>query len=142
MRNLLAPVLAGGTTILCQGFDASLFCTLLRLPAPFTPTWYYAAPTMHHAILQAHNMSQSSRASVHGLMQQQHQLRMICNAAGGLLPSLAVQLRDTFSGAVVLPSYGMTECMPISAPPINYTLDRPGTSGRAGTTTSFFFRMQ
>jgi len=34
---------------------------------------------------------------------------MICNAAGGLLPSLAVELRDTFGGATILPSYGMTE---------------------------------
>jgi hypothetical protein len=34
---------------------------------------------------------------------------MICNAAGGLLPSLAFELRDTFGGATVLPSYGMTE---------------------------------
>ena len=34
---------------------------------------------------------------------------MICNAAGGLLPSLAVELRDTFGGAAILPSYGMTE---------------------------------
>lgn len=54
--------------------------------------------------------------------------RLICNAAGGLLPSLAVQLRDTFH-AVVLPSYGMTECMPISTPPLNYALERTGTSG-------------
>lgn len=55
-------------------------------------------------------------------------MRLVCNAAGGLLPSLAVQLRDTFR-CTVLPSYGMTECMPISTPPIGYTLDRPGTSG-------------
>ncbi|CAF3236203.1 unnamed protein product [Rotaria sp. Silwood2] len=53
---------------------------------------------------------------------------MICNAAGGLLPSLAQQLHQTF-GTVVLPCYGMTECMPISCPPIDYQLDRPGTSG-------------
>lgn len=55
-------------------------------------------------------------------------IRLVCNAAGGLLPSLAVQLRDTFN-SVVLPSYGMTECMPISTPPVDYKLDRPGTSG-------------
>jgi acetyltransferase-like isoleucine patch superfamily enzyme len=29
----------------------------------------------------------------------------------------------------VLPSYGMTECMPISSPPANYKLEKPGTSG-------------
>jgi acyl-CoA synthetase (AMP-forming)/AMP-acid ligase II len=32
---------------------------------------------------------------------------------------------------VVLPSYGMTECMPISSPPLDYQLDREGTSGKA-----------
>jgi len=55
---------------------------------------------------------------------------MIANAAGGLLPSLAARLRDTF-GANVLPSYGMTECMPISSPPYSYELTKPGTSGVA-----------
>lgn len=123
MRNLLAPVLAGGGTVLCRGFDASLFCDLLEMPAPSQPTWYYAAPTMHHANLAQYTLRDP---------RPRHSLRMICNAAGGLLPSLATQLRNTFNGAVVLPSYGMTECMPISAPPITYALDRPGTSGRAG----------
>lgn len=56
------------------------------------------------------------------------EIRLVCNAAGGLLPSLATQIRDTFD-CVVLPSYGMTECMPISTPPVDYKLDRPGTSG-------------
>lgn len=56
------------------------------------------------------------------------EIRLVCNAAGGLLPSLATQIRDTFD-CVVLPSYGMTECMPISTPPVGYKLDRPGTSG-------------
>ena len=55
-------------------------------------------------------------------------IRLVCNAAGGLLPSLAVQLQNTFK-CTVLPSYGMTECMPISTPPLDYHLDRPGTLG-------------
>lgn len=59
---------------------------------------------------------------------QESRIRLVCNAAGGLLPSLAAQLRATFN-SVVLPSYGMTECMPISTPPLDYKLDRPGTSG-------------
>jgi hypothetical protein len=40
---------------------------------------------------------------------------MICNAAGGLLPSLAVDLQTTFQ-AVILPSYGMTECVAFPLP--------------------------
>lgn len=55
-------------------------------------------------------------------------IRLVCNAAGSLLPTLAERIRDTFR-CTVLPSYGMTECMPISTPPLSYSLDRPGTSG-------------
>lgn len=84
------------------------------------PTWYYASPSMHSLILaESANRAEALR---------KNKIRLVCNAAGGLLPSLAVQLRDTFD-SVVLPSYGMTECMPISTPPVDYKLDRPGTSG-------------
>lgn len=84
------------------------------------PTWYYASPTMHSAILDvATDRPDAVRKCL---------MRLVCNAAGGLLPSLAVRLRETFR-CTVLPSYGMTECMPISTPPLDYALDRPGTSG-------------
>lgn len=46
-----------------------------------------------------------------------------------VLPVLAEGLRDTFD-AVILTSYGMTECMPISSPPQTYRLDPIGTSGK------------
>jgi hypothetical protein len=55
---------------------------------------------MHHAILSAR-----SDAIVPS---RDTRIRMICNAAGGLLPTLAEELRDTFGGATILPSYGMT----------------------------------
>lgn len=60
---------------------------------------YYAAPTMHQAILGA--IPDSVVPS------RDTKLRLVCNAAGGLLPTLAEQLKSTF-GAVVLPSYGST----------------------------------
>jgi len=56
------------------------------------------------------------------------EIRLVCNAAGSLLPTLAERIKNTFH-CTVLPSYGMTECMPISTPPLSYALDRPGTSG-------------
>ena len=115
-RQVLAPLVSGGCVICCPSFDPSLFWALLAKRAF---NWYYAAPTMHQLILQMHDVSQCPEP----------RLRMIANAAGGLLPSLAVQLRDTFHGCHVLPSYGMTECMPISSPPHTYQLDKPGTSG-------------
>ena len=78
---------------------------------------------MHHAILssrpEAVDASRDTR------------IRLICNAAGGLLPTLAQELRDIFGGCTVLPSYGMTECMPIASPLPSYQLERPGCSGIA-----------
>ena len=78
---------------------------------------------MHHAIL-------ASRPE-HVDASRDTRIRLICNAAGGLLPSLAQELRDVFGGCTVLPSYGMTECMPIASPPPSYQLERPGCSGIA-----------
>jgi acyl-CoA synthetase (AMP-forming)/AMP-acid ligase II/acetyltransferase-like isoleucine patch superfamily enzyme/acyl carrier protein len=116
-RNLFAPILLGGSTILCPAFDANLFWDLVEEQ---NPTWYYASPSMHSIILE--------EATNRTGRPKPHKIRMVCNAAGGLLPSLANQLRTTFN-CTVLPSYGMTECMPISTPPLSYNLDRPGTSG-------------
>ncbi|KAG7094621.1 putative NRPS-like protein biosynthetic cluster [Marasmius oreades] len=118
VRNLLAPVFSGGSTIVCAGFDAVAFWSIA---SKLRATWYYAAPTIHNAILS----SQPSDI----IPSRDLRIRMICNAAGGLLPSLALDLKERFAGAVVLPSYGMTECMPIASPPKTYQLDRPGCSG-------------
>jgi acyl carrier protein len=117
VRNLFAPVLAGGSTILCPAFDPNLFWDIVE---ESDPTWYYASPSMHSTILgESANRKEALAKS---------KIRLVCNAAGGLLPSLAIQIRDTFN-CIVLPSYGMTECMPISTPPLNYKLERSGTSG-------------
>ncbi|PKS07245.1 hypothetical protein jhhlp_005847 [Lomentospora prolificans] len=115
LRNIFAPVLSGGATVCCSAFDPGLFWSVVE---KISPTWYYASPTMHSLILSSAPEHQDSR------------FRLICNAAGGLLPSLALQLKDVFN-CTVLPSYGMTECMPISTPPLTYQLDRTGTSGIA-----------
>lgn len=117
MRNLFAPIFSGGSTLCCTAFDPNLFWDLVEEQSA---TWYYASPSMHSAILaEAPQRSDALSKSC---------IRLVCNAAGGLLPSLAHQIRDTF-GCTVLPSYGMTEAMPLSTPPLDYTLDRPGTSG-------------
>ncbi|KAK6384161.1 hypothetical protein LTR65_009829 [Meristemomyces frigidus] len=122
IRNLFAPVMSGGCVICCSAFDANLFWDCVEDHAP---TWYYASPSMHQCVLEAGRERPESVAK--------SKIRLVCNAAGGLLPSLACQLRDTFTTAsaqcTVLPSYGMTECMPISTPPLDYSLDRTGTSG-------------
>ncbi|PTB80816.1 hypothetical protein M440DRAFT_1398175 [Trichoderma longibrachiatum ATCC 18648] len=117
VRNIFAPIFSGGSTVCCPAFDPSLFWDVVQeVPV----TWYYASPSMHSVILAAASERQAAL--------QQSRIRLACNAAGGLLPSLACRLRDTFD-CTVLPSYGMTECMPISTPPLDYQLDREGTSG-------------
>lgn len=122
IRNLFAPIFSGGSVICCSAFDANLFWDCVE---DYAPTWYYASPSMHQVILEAGADRPESVAKSN--------IRLICNAAGGLLPSLAIQLRDTFSTkaaeCTVLPSYGMTECMPISTPPLDYRLQKTGTSG-------------
>lgn len=111
VRNIFSPILSGGAVIACSGFDPLLFWDILyhgvednaaeasseRIPLA---TWYYAAPTMHHAIL-----NESERRPKPLPVES---IRYIANAAGGLLPVLAARLRDTFN-AVILTSYGMTE---------------------------------
>ncbi|KAI0800717.1 acetyl-CoA synthetase-like protein [Fomes fomentarius] len=119
VRNLWAPIFSGGSAIMCPGFDSTAFW---QIAVACGATWYYAAPTMHHAILS------SKPESI--VPARDTRIRMVANAAGGLLPSLAHQLKETF-GAAVLPSYGMTECMPIASPPTSYQLERPGCSGIA-----------
>lgn len=122
IRNLFAPVMSGGSVICCNAFDANLFWDCVDDHAP---TWYYASPTMHQCILEA------AKDRPHSVMNSR--ITLVCNAAGGLLPSLACQLRNTFSNTfgdcIVLPSYGMTECMPICTPPLDYRLEKSGTSG-------------
>jgi acyl-CoA synthetase (AMP-forming)/AMP-acid ligase II/acetyltransferase-like isoleucine patch superfamily enzyme len=129
IRQVFSPILSGGCVICCPSFDPSIFWSLLVQQQAFT--WYYAAPTMHQLILETGKrkgyISKKQNASMSSTAPP---LRMIANAAGGLLPSLARELRAVFK-ANVLPSYGMTECMPISSPPAAYQLEKPGTSGVA-----------
>jgi len=117
VRNLFAPILSGGSTILCRAFDPNLFWDIVE---GSDPTWFNATPSMHLMILAevGERMDALSRSDI----------RFVANAAGALLPSLATRLQETF-GCAIMPCYGMTECLPITAPPLNYALERPGTSG-------------
>eukprot|EP01052_Picozoa_sp_SAG31_P001526 SAG31_NODE_51_length_30464_cov_16.835628_13_plen_1181_part_00 len=131
-RNVFAVALSGGS-FTCSSLehlsDASSphnfwnLCQATCVPV----TWYYGGPSFHLQIL---SNKPSDNSIANGLA-----IRMIGNAAGGLPPDRAIRMRDTFSvqgrRCVILPSYGMTECMPISSPPLSYDLERCGTSGTA-----------
>ena len=76
MRNILSPILSGGSVIACSSFDPILFWDILEKGQRVS--WYYAAPTMHHALLmEAANRSKPLPVS---------SIRFVANAAGGLLP--------------------------------------------------------
>ncbi|ORZ14195.1 hypothetical protein BCR42DRAFT_492821 [Absidia repens] len=120
VRSLLTPIFTTGIVVLCKGFDAGLFWDILERQD--RQVWYFAVPTMHQAILQEGSMRKQTE-------KQRESVKMVCNAGGDLLPMLANRLKAMFPSAVVLPSYGMTECLPISAPPRDYDLSRSGTSG-------------
>jgi acyl-CoA synthetase (AMP-forming)/AMP-acid ligase II/acyl carrier protein len=129
VRNVLSPVLSGGSVIACSGFDPVLFWDLLQHPTiRYNVTWYYAAPTMHHALLQQADRIASEQNQPRDRLPGTNTIRFIANAAGALLPALAANLQQTFH-ATILTGYGMTECMPISSPLLSYKLDPQGTSG-------------
>ena len=128
IRQVFSPILSGGCVICCPAFDPAIFWQLMMQDKPAF-TWYYSAPTMHQLILQTGKAE--GFIPTDSSWTTNRRLRMIANAAGGLLPSLARELRQAFGGANVLPSYGMTECMPITSPPATYQLEKPGTSGVA-----------
>jgi acyl-CoA synthetase (AMP-forming)/AMP-acid ligase II len=121
-RTVLAILVSGSSTICCPAFDPAQVWSLIGSRAF---TWYYAGPTMHQMLAtEARNQPrQVQEAAGDG------SVRMLANAAGGLLPSLAEELKTLFGDATIFPGYGMTECMPISSPPPGYTLSRPGSSG-------------
>ena len=125
-RNVLAAILSGGGVVCAPAFDAGLFWQVLEARSGSSAvTWYYAGPTMHSMILE----QLAERRTCPQAAGFTPRLRMVANASGGLTASLAEHIQSAF-GAVVLPSYGMTECMPISSPSCDYSLDHPNSSGQ------------
>ena len=57
---------------------------------------------------------------------EQHQVRIIESVGGALVPSLAKEIADCFTAAVVQ-GYAMTECMPVTCPPTSNPLGKPGS---------------
>ena len=93
VRQVFSPIISGGCVICCPSFDPSVFWALLARGAF---TWYYAAPTMHQLILQ----TGKSDGMIGNGGECHLKLRMIANAAGGLLPSLAKEMLQVFDATV------------------------------------------
>ena len=92
VRQVFSPIVSGGGVICCPSFDPFIFWALLEKKMF---TWYYAAPTMHQLILETGR----SNGFIHH-KRKQLKLRMIANAAGGLLPSLAQEMMKAFDANV------------------------------------------
>lgn len=117
--SILATLASGGSVICMPGFQPDAFAKMLcRSPDP-QPTWYSAVPTIHLAVM--HHVQQDSDSIVHSL-------RFIRSGAAALSSQSAEDMRQ-FWGCPVLPTYSMTEQMPISQPPVGYNLSRPGSVG-------------
>lgn len=91
-RNVFGPLLSGGSIVCLPAFSPSDFWIAV---SQIAISWYYAGPTMHHQILSFVK---------EGGIPRRCAIRMVANAAGGLLPSIAQELQSVFSGAVILPS--------------------------------------
>eukprot|EP00927_Polykrikos_kofoidii_P059070 TRINITY_DN5407_c0_g1_i4.p1 TRINITY_DN5407_c0_g1~~TRINITY_DN5407_c0_g1_i4.p1 ORF type:complete len:1170 (-),score=130.04 TRINITY_DN5407_c0_g1_i4:145-3618(-) len=114
--SLLSSLLTGGSVICAPAFDPALFLEYIDL---LKPTWYYAAPTIHKAVaIYARALAQSPP----------HSLRLIRSGAANLADADAREMRGIF-GCTVLPTYSMSECMPVAQPPVDYDLERPNSVG-------------
>eukprot|EP00924_Labyrinthula_sp_SR-Ha-C_P015979 maker-scaffold_4-snap-gene-15.3-mRNA-1 protein AED:0.42 eAED:0.42 QI:0/0/0/1/1/1/2/0/1996 len=129
-RNLLAVALSRGSVVSSPGFDCSLFWDV-SCCGQLQPTWYYASPVIHASLLEEglRRETQSSRIGCNSPFERP-KLRFIANAAGNLPVDLEEKMRKFYPGCSMVPGYGLSECMPVSSPPLNYNyLEKVNTSG-------------
>ncbi len=122
MTNLLASFVSGGSSIFLPKFDAIVFSTALINVDDIQPTWFSAVPTMLAAVETLMTLEEGRRCS----------LRFIRVGAAAISEDLIQQSQIKF-GCRVIPTYSMTECMPITQPPSGSIIgdERPGSVGKA-----------
>lgn len=123
--NLVAPLVAGSPMRFCRAFDPRIFFESLE--GANGTTWCYLVPSHWMMLLQYADEHPELRKA-----RPWPRLRAIRSAGADLPHALALRLSQLFGDKVrVLPTYGMTEAMPIASPPIEYKLEKPGSVGRA-----------
>ncbi|MFY0690474.1 MAG: AMP-binding protein [Paracoccaceae bacterium] len=121
--NLAAPLLASAAMRHHQAFDPKAFFD--GFAGPQGASWCYLVPAMWTMVLDYARAHPELRAA-----RPWPRLRAIRSAGAELPDAVARDLADLFGEAVaILPTYGMTEAMPIAAPPASYRLERPGSVG-------------
>ena len=122
--SILATIAAKASVTCCMKFDAQAFYdAITSKTSRAAPTWYSAIPTIHITVLQyGRAVSAGSTPS--------HSLRFIRSGAAALSHADAEKLHD-FWGVPIVPTYSMSEQMPISGKNINVPLhERPDTVGQ------------
>jgi len=123
--NLIAPMLTGSAMKFCRAFDPKVFFNATA--GAQGATWCYLVPTLWSMLLDYAGGHPDLKNS-----QPWKRLRLLRSAGSDLPHALALRLSEFFGDNVrVLPTYGMTEAMPIASPPLNYRLERPCSVGRA-----------
>jgi len=117
--SIMAVISTGGATIFAPPFKPENFVQLLDHPTA-KPTWYSSVPTIHMA---AYNYAKT----LGGV--PKNSLRLIRSGAAALSHEDACHLRD-FWGVPIIPTYSMSELMPISQPEQGYLLERPNAVGQ------------
>lgn len=108
--NVLASAIAGSQVLCLPGvFHVKTFHD--ALVAQPEPNWYSAVPTMHLQILQyAEEIALEKGAP------PENKLELIRNCSAALVPTVAAAMEEVLKVAV-MPTYAMTESMPIASNP-------------------------
>ena len=117
MATVLVPLLLGSGVVCPERFDVASFFAHLR---SFHPTWYSAAYTIHHRILDGIEPYRN--------VAREAQLRFIRSGSGRLEPKIMLGLEDAF-GAPVLERYGSSEAPVLTYNPLPPAVRKPGTVG-------------
>ena len=121
--GLLAPLAAGSSVVCTPAFDARAFMGWM---AAFDPSWYTAAPTLHHAIADL-----AAREGVPVPANGVRALRMV-RSASSALPAALLHRTEALWGVPVIESYGMTEsATQLASHPLPPALRKAGSVGRA-----------
>eukprot|EP00536_Pseudo-nitzschia_multiseries_P019346 jgi/Psemu1/232078/e_gw1.4546.4.1 len=122
MTNLLAAFVSGGSSIFLQKFNVSTFITALTNSDVIQPTWFSAVPTILAAVDSVISPEETLQSS----------LRFVRVGAAAISDDLIKKCQQSF-GCRVVPTYSMSECMPITQPPTGSIIvdERPGSVGQA-----------
>ena len=118
MCSFLATMVSGSTIICAPQFNAQPF--LQRLGMDPRPTWYYAVPTIHRGVILMKSNFPYLREN----------LRLVRSGGAHLSHNDALALSKAFPKATILPTYSMSECMPVCSTPPGWKLQKADSVGQ------------